>query len=216
MGENPPHDKRGEPGYPEISYDKLIKTALRTRYPEFVEWLLGEKPLEVRTLEPVQATTVERLGDKLLEVRFANKPNLLLHLEFQLKSDPKLMGARMLQFGALVFELTQLDEHRGKQFLSAVVYLDKTTFSGDPGGIYEEIYPGKVLSYSYEVVKLWELDPERVLSSEWPGLWPFAPLMRGDPEELPRRSTERILSVPDSIMGTQGKQQLLTILGGLS
>ncbi len=97
-----------------------------------MEWLLGEKPLQVRRLEPVQATTVERLGDKLLEVRLENKPDLLLHLEFQLKSDPRLMGVRMLQFAALVLELRQLDEQRGKQFLGAVVYLDKTTSSGGP------------------------------------------------------------------------------------
>jgi hypothetical protein len=48
----------------EISYDKLIKTGLRAHYGDVVEWLVKERPLEVKTLEPVQATTVERLVEE--------------------------------------------------------------------------------------------------------------------------------------------------------
>jgi predicted transposase YdaD len=201
---------------PEISYDKLIKTGLRAHYGDVVEWLVKERPLEVKTLEPVQDTTVERLGDKLWEARFEDKPGLLLHVEWQLESDWKMMPVRMLQFASLVLELLSLEENKGKRFLGVVVYLDKKTFSGDPGGLVEELFPGRVLSYSYEVLKLWELDPEPVLESQSPGLWPFAPLMRGDPYDLLERSKQRIVGLPDKIMGLEHKQQLLTILAGLS
>ena len=156
---------------PEISYDKLIKTGLRAHYGDVVEWLVKARPLEVRTLDPVQATTVERLGDKLWEARFEDQPGLLLHVEWQLESDRKLMPVRMLQFAALVLELLQLEENKGKRFLGVVVYLDRKTFSGDPGGLLEELYPGKLISYAYEVLKLWEMDPEPVLESQSPGLW---------------------------------------------
>jgi hypothetical protein len=188
-----------------ISYDKLIKTGLRAHYGDVVEWLVKERPLEVRTLEPVQATTVERLGDKLWEARFEDRPGLILHVEWQLDSDPIMMPVRMLQFASLVLELLNLEENRGKRFLGVVAYLDRETFRGDPGGLLEELYPGKMLCYSYEVLKLWEMDPEPVLESQSPGLWPFAPLMRGDPYDLLKRSKKRILSVPDNTMGVEYK-----------
>jgi len=137
----------------------------------------------------VLTTTVERRGDKLWEARFEGQPGLLLHVEWQLKSDREMMPVRMLQFAALVLEILKLKENRGKRFLGVVVYLDRETFSGDPGGLLEELYPGKVLSYAYEVLKLWELDPEPVLEAQAPGLWPFAPLMRGD-SLRPRQESE--------------------------
>ena len=194
----------------------MIKTGLRAHYGDVVEWLVKARPLEVKTLEPVQTTTVERRGDKLWEARFEDQPGLILHVEWQLKSDQEMMPVRMLQFAALVLELLKLEENKGKRFLGVVVYLDRETFRGDPGGLLEELYPGKVLSYAYEVLKLWELDPEPVLESQSPGLWPFAPLMRGDPFDLLKRSKQKIVGLPDKIMGLERKQQLLTILGGLA
>jgi len=218
---------RGAPGLPggaappeaqpqEVSYDKLIKASLRAHYGDVVEWLVKARPLEVTPLDPVLATTVERLGDKLWDARFEGQPGLLLHVEWQLKSDSELMPVRMLQFASLVLEVLRLKEHRGKRFLGVVVYLDKETFSGDPGGLLKELYPGKLLCYGYEVLRLWELDPEPILAAQTPGLWPFAPLMRGDPFDLLERSKQKILALPDTIMGLERKQQLLTILGGLA
>ena len=78
------------------------------------------------------------------------------------------------------------------------------------------LYPGKPFHYEYEVIKLWELDPEPALAMESPGLWPFVPLMRGQPLELLRRSRRKILDLDDKIVTIEAKQQLLTILGGLS
>jgi len=207
--------EKQEPQPPEISYDRLIKTCLSRHYADVVTWLLNDRPLEVNSLDPNLSTTVERRADKILEACFRGRPNLLIHLEFQIQGSRDI-PKRMIQYAALLLDLLDLPEHRGKQFLNIVVYLDKSTYRKDPGYFHLEFSPGNLLSYQYTVLKLWELDPEPVLGLKIPGIWPFVPLMRGDPIELLLKSRGKILDLPDKMASLDSKQQLLTILAGLS
>jgi len=202
-------------GPEEISYDRLIKAGLRDHYADFVTWLIEEHPVEVSILDTHLVTTAERIADKLLEVHFKGRPGLLLHLEFQIQGDRE-MPKRMVQYAALMLDLLSQPEHRDKNFLSVVVYLDRKTFTEDPGFFIRELFPGMPFRYFYRVVKLWELDPEPILSMEAPGIWPFVPLMRGDPMDLLQKTKGKILHTPDTMVSQEGKQQLLSILGGLA
>jgi predicted transposase YdaD len=72
------------------------------------------------------------------------------------------------------------------------------------------------VAVKYRVVRLWELDPEPILSLESPALCPFVPLMRGNAAELVLRSQARIVGAPDAEIPFEDKKVLLTILSGLA
>jgi len=178
-------------------YDRLIKRILLRYYPDFATWILGEKPLVVSAIDPIVPTFLDRKGDKLLDVRRQDGHRLLLHLEFQIK-DWTGVSVKMAQFAALVLNLLATNEHRGKEFSGIVVYLDEKTYHGDPGELVLEGPFGFRLSIRYRVLRLWEMDPEAALGMKAPGLWPFAALMRGKPEELIVKSRNKILGAAEA------------------
>jgi hypothetical protein len=197
------------------SYDRIIKAGLQPYYGDVAAWLLGTRPVEVRTVDTSLVTPVERLADRILEVRFRRRPAVLLHIEFQLSGGGD-MPKRMAQYAALILDLLDAPEHRGKEFSSAVVYLDRRTYREDPGCIDRALSPGVRFTFSYRVVKLWEVEPGPILDLQAPGLWPFIPLMRGDPQELLMKSREKILAAPDRMVSMEAKQRLLLVQSGLA
>jgi hypothetical protein len=126
------------------------------------------------------------------------------------------MPERMLEYVALLARTLGAREHRGKEFVAAVVYLDRTTYRGDPGMIELAGRGRSRLLFAYDVVKLWELDPRSILAMKSPGLCPFVPLMSGNPVELVLRSQEKIARTPESLISAEGKGELLGILAGLA
>jgi predicted transposase YdaD len=71
------------------------------------------------------------------------------------------------------------------------------------------------LECSYDVFKLWEMDPAVALEMETPGIWAFAPLMAGKREELAVKSAEKIRAAPDSLISSEGKGELLFVMATL-
>ena len=197
------------------SYDRIIKAGLQSHYGDVATWLLGVRPVDVRTVDTSLVTPVERLADKILAVRLRGRPAMLLHIEFQLRGGPE-MPKRMAQYAALILDLLDAPEHMGKEFASVVVYLDRKTYREDPGYIDRLLSPGVELRFSYRVVKLWEVDPEPILRLQAPGLWPFIPLMRGEPKQLLEKSREKILAAPDRILSLEAKHRLLLVQSGLA
>jgi len=49
-----------------------------------------------------------------------------------------------------------------------------------------------------------------------PGLWPFIPLMRGDPKHPLQKSREKILAAPDKMVSLEDKHRLLLVQSGLA
>ena len=188
---------------------------LKPFYPELTLLLLGERPVSIEEVNPGHAVTTKRFSDDFLLVRFRSGQSILLHLEFQLESRPDLPH-RMAEYGILSLRALKPSLRSGAKLASVVVYLDPRTFHGDPG-VFE--YVGALrfkASVHYGVVKLWEKDPEVVLSMESPGLCPFLPMMRGRPEELVIRSLEKIKNTPDSLVSTETKGELATVLAGIA
>jgi len=56
------------------SYDWLIKALLRRFYPELAAWLVGERPESVEEIDAANAVAAARFSDKLLCLRFRDKP----------------------------------------------------------------------------------------------------------------------------------------------
>lgn len=166
-------------------------------------------------MDPILAKISLRIADKLLLLRFRDRPSWLLHVEFQLRGDPG-MAERMAFYALLTRRLARSPELRESRLASVVIYLEPGLFKGDTGRLQVEGELGFRLSFCYRVVKLWEVDPRLILGRDAPGLWPFAPLLRGKPETLLVQSRERIVSAPESLVSLEERRELLAILSGLA
>ncbi len=207
-------EKTGEPG-DSPSYDKLIKAFLKPHYVDFCELLLGRRPDSVEEIETTHALARSRSTDKFLRVRFGGEPGLLLHFEVQLQGRanvPFRVGEYM------GYQLWHFDLAAKEGLLPAcvVVYLDKKVYREDPG--FYELKGASRFRFlaQYDVVKLWELSPERVLSMKSPGLCPFLPLLRGKPEDLVVRSVQKIRNAPEEDASMVDKGLLLVALEALA
>jgi len=107
-------------------------------------------------------------------------------------------------------------QHEQSRPASVVVYLDRKLYREDPGRLEIEGEMNTSLRCTYRVVKLWTVDPEPILAKDAPGLWPFVPLMNGNPAELLVKSKERIVGAPESVATLESKKELLAVLGGLA
>jgi predicted transposase YdaD len=196
-------------------FDELIKSCLQ-RFPgDLATWLLGEEPLRVRVTDSVLAIASKRLTDKLFEVRRKGRPTLLLHVEFQIEGRAEI-PERMAEYLVMLVSVLRSTEHRGNSLGAVVVYLDRSTYREDPGFFEVEGEMGLRISAAYRVIKLWEEDPAPILAMGSPGLLPFIPLMRGNPEELVVQSKELILAAPERLATFETKKDLLVVLGGLA
>jgi hypothetical protein len=198
-----------------FSYDRMIKSCVSHFHLEIAAWLTGERPLEVREVDAQLAAAEERSADKLLWLTFHGKPDIALHLEFQVEGR-KDMPERMARY-LLLAGTTKAVKERGARLASFVVYLDRRTYHReDPGSFELPAAPGTSLRATYGVVKLWELDPGPILEAESPALCPFAPLLRGDPRELLVKSREKIVKASGALVPPGVKQDMLLLLGGLA
>jgi len=201
---------------PDDRFDELIKSCLQYFPGDLASWLLGNVAVGVQSRDSVLATASKRYTDTLLEVPRAGRPALLLHVEFQLGGDAE-MPERMAEYAAmLVRAIRSAEEHRGKSLALAVVYLDRKAYREDPGHLDVKGEMGLRVLVSYRVVKLWEVDPAPILAMGSPGLLPFVPFMRGNPEELIVESTRKILAIPEALAGTAAKSTLLMSLGAIA
>lgn len=152
-----------------------------------VTWLLpsarwiGERPTELR------ATT--RLADLVWEVALPPDERVLLHIEVQTDAD-SMIGERLAEYAILLWRRDRLP------IRSVVIYLRETGATAIPpfvvaGGAGEE-----GMRDHFDVVRLWQESPERVLAMPDAGLWPLAPLMAGPAAETAALVAARIAQAP--------------------
>ena len=197
---------------PPISYDRLIKNVLRGSEADLVQWLLGKRPRAVQEVKPETTSINLRVSDTLFGFDLEDGSLALLHVEFQIEGDVE-MPYRMAEYAAL---LARAHRRRQAQLASVVVYLDRSMYRQDPGELKVQGLLGWELHHKYHVLKIWELDPRRVLALGSAALLPFIPLMAGAPEDLLIQSRDRILRLPQKVASLEAKQELLQVLGGLA
>ena len=177
-------------------------------------WLVGETPETVEEVDTALIAAEARFTDKLLRLRFTRRPDILLHLEFQVEGD-LAMPDRMAEYLALLLRALRSKESPC-QPASVVIYLDRRTYRDDPGKLEVRGALETEILVRYKVIRMWEVDPAALLERGGPGLWPFAPLARGNPVELLLKSSEKITRAPESQVSPEAKRDLLMILGGLA
>ena len=148
--------------------------------------------MEDRELQAAPSVT----SDTLYRIMWQEK-QVILHVEFQVKRDPD-MGERLWHYNALTHIHTQLPVY------SVVIYLvEQKSLVQSPYVIWlPNGQPTQRLDF--DMIELWEVEPEVVEQPELVGLLPLLPLTKGGKnretvlrmiDKLKRRGTRNLLVV---------------------
>ncbi len=183
-----------------MSFDNLCKL-IAEKYPvPFATWILGEPQPSVQVLktelsiEPIRADSVI----------FLQTADRILHLEFQvrLESEPPL-PLRMLDYWVRLYRLYR------KPITQVIILLLPPT----PGTIIETQFVLETTHHEYQVIRLWEEDPNIFLSD--PALLPLASLAAtSQPEELLNQVAQQLNKI-ESVQQKQEVSAYVQILAGL-
>ena len=150
-----------------------ISKYLIQRYPDhFVRFALTREDVKVIDVIDTEQPTVEaRRTDSFIRVRIGDE-EALVHNEFQTTdSTNPPMPRRMAGY------IGRAIEHHGLPIYSNVIYLRPNAGQRDPG-FYEQSLPGYRVVIQYNVIRLSEVEGQRVLDEGHSGLIPFTPLMK--------------------------------------
>ena len=151
-------------------FDTIAKHLIHTYPADFARLALQRDDIEVVEVLDTEQPTVRRT-DSLLRVRVGGE-EALVHHEFQTtdSTDPP-MPRRMAGY------IGHLIERYGLPIYSSVIYLRPDAGRTDLGYYVQERSGFRVL-VQYQVIRLSELDGQRILDEGHSGLIPFAPLMQ--------------------------------------
>ena len=151
-------------------FDTIAKHLIHTYPDDFARLALQRDDIEVVEVLDTEQPTVRRT-DSLLRVRVGGE-EALVHHEFQTtdSTDPP-MPRRMAGY------IGHLIERYGLPIYSSVIYLRPDAGRTDLGYYVQERSDFRVL-VQYQVIRLSELDGQRMLDEGHSGLIPFTPLMQ--------------------------------------
>ena len=150
-----------------------ISKYLIQHYPDhFAHFALARDDIEVMEVIDTEQLTVEaRQADSFIRVRIGDE-EALVHNEFQTTdSTNPPMPRRMAGY------IGRAIEHHGLPIFSNVIYLRPDAGKRDPG-FYEQAQLGYRVVIQYNVIRLIEIEGQRILNEGHSGLIPFTPLMK--------------------------------------
>ena len=191
-------------------FDTVAKNLIHAYPADFARFALGDDDLEVLAVIDTEQPTVEsHRTDSLIRVRVGGE-EVLVHHEFQTTDSKPPMRYRMADYTGHA-----IGQHR-LPIYSTVIYLRPNAGRNDPGYYFQNRRGFRFL-VEYQVIRLSEINGQRILDGEHPGLIPFAPLMQPpadvDAEAWLRQCVNRAQEVP---MDGTGKANYLTDLALLS
>ncbi len=153
-------------------FDAISKHLIQTYPNDFASFTLGREDIEVLAVIDTEQLTIEtHQTDSLIRVRIDNE-EVLVHNEFQTTdSTNPPMPRRMAGY------IGHAIRQHGLPIYSNVIYLRPNAGRRDPG-YYIQKRPGYPIAIHYRVIRLIEIEGERVLESGQSGLIPFTPLMK--------------------------------------
>jgi predicted transposase YdaD len=157
-------------------YDPTLKALVETEPESWPAWL--GRPTGPTTVIDADIATVSGAADKVLRV--AAEPPYLLHLEFVAGHIAAALPRTLHVRHAL------LEYRHGLRVRSAAVLLRPEADSPHLTGVYERGFPGEqaYLTFRYQVVRLWQLPPEPLLTGGL-ALLALAPISAVTEAELP-------------------------------
>ena len=153
-------------------YDTISKHLIQTYPHDFAGFTLGREDIEVLAVVDTEQLTIEaHQTDSLIRVRIDGE-EALVHNEFQTTdSTNPPMPLRMASY------IGRAIGQHGLPIYSNVIYLRPDAGRRDPGHYIQE-RPGYQIAIQYRVIRLIEIEGQRVLESGQSGLIPFTPLMK--------------------------------------
>ena len=170
------HGATPSPKGPRISrvaeFDAISRHLIQTYPQDFAGFTLGREDVEVlEVINTEQPTVTAHQTDSLIRVRIDGL-EALVHNEFQTtdSTNPPIPRRMAGYFGRAI-------EQHGVPVFSSVIYLRPDAGRRDPGQ-YLQSHPGHRVLVQYKVIRLSELEGQRILDAGHAGLIAFAPLMK--------------------------------------
>ena len=153
-------------------FDTISKHLIQKYPDDFAGFTLGREDVEVLAVMDTEQYTIEaRQTDSLIRVRIDDE-EVLVHNEFQTTdSTNPPMPRRMAGY------IGHAIRQHGLPIYSNVIYLRPDAGRRDPGHYIQEHLDYEI-TIRYRVIRLIEIEGERVLESGQSGLIPFTPLMK--------------------------------------
>ncbi len=152
-------------------FDTIAKHLIHTYPRDFARFALHQDDIEVLDVIDTEQPTVEvHRTDSLIRVRIGSE-EALVHHEFQTTDSKPPMPQRMAGY------IGRGIEQHGLPIYSNVIYLRPDAGRTDPGHYLQERHGYRVL-VQYKVIRLIELEGQRILDGGLMGLLPFVPLMQ--------------------------------------
>lgn len=193
-------------------FDTIAKHLIHTYPHDFARFALHQDDIEVLGVVDTEQPTVRaNRTDSLIRVQVGGK-EALVHHEFQTTDSKPPMPQRMVGY------IGRGIEQHGLPIYSSVIYLRPDAGRTDPGHYLQERHGYRVL-VQYQVIRLIELDGQRILDGGHVGLLPFVPLMQRpvgvDAEAWLRQCVHRAQEVPMDETVKANYLADLAILSGL-
>ena len=193
-------------------FDTIAKHLIHTYPHDFARFALHQDDLEILGVVDTEQPTVEaHRTDSLIHVQVGGE-EALVHHEFQTTDSKPPMPQRMAGY------IGRGIEQYGLPIYSNVIYLRPDSGRTDPGHYLQERHGYRVL-VQYKVIRLIELEGQRILDRGLMGLLPFAPLMQQpvgvDAEAWLRQCVHQAQEVPMDETVKANYLADLAILSGL-
>ncbi len=196
---------------PHQRFDIVAKDPFYTFPEDMLQFLMGGNDFEFIEHVDSNLTTVEvRHMDILIKVLLDEQP-VLVHCEIQTDDS---VNPNMVQRN--IGYLGRCFEKYGLPIYSFVLYLRSTAGVRDPGGYFQDV-PGHRFIVEYQVIRLNEIDGEKILQTQQPGLMPFTPLMKPSVNMSSVEWTTHCVEVTQSLsVDTAARNNLLVELWVMS
>lgn len=223
MAATPPEqDLPGRLKRPSSDYDMARKKMLETAHDGFLALIAPGVQFEAALPAELPATT--RQADLVRAVSFDagsthQRQRGLLHIELQTAVKPDL-GERLLEYMVQLW-LRERRAHRAQGEDDSAIYVRSVVVVLRPTTILADL-PLRIswadeqrLEFVYDVVKLWEIAPERVLAADYYQLWPLTSLMAGVTAESTVAVAQPLAEAPLPRAERSDLIGLLIVLAGL-
>ena len=174
-------------------FDTIAKHLIHTYPADFARFALQQDDVQILgVVDTEQLAAKTHRTDSLIRVQVGGE-KALVHHEFQTTDSNPPMPLRMIGYIG-----RGIEQHR-RPIYSNVIYLRPDAGRNDPGYYVQERRGYRVL-VQYKVIRLIEIDGQRILNAGPSGLLPFAPLMQPpvgvDAEGWLRQCVNRAQQVP--------------------
>ena len=193
-------------------FDTVTKQLIHAYPADFAHFAFPQDDVQVLGVVDTEQHTVKtHRTDSLIRVRVGGQ-KALVHHEFQTTDSKTPMPRRMARY--IGYCIGQY----GVPIYSTVIYLRPDAGRNDPGYYLQEQHGYRIL-VQYKVIRLIELDGQRMLDGGPSGLIPFTPLMQRpagvDPEAWLRQCVNRAQAVPMDEPLKENYLADLAVLSGL-